>query len=209
MASQIESELRNMIDRIEALLSSGWQEVKVVTDHGWLLMPGDLPGVKLPEHLTTIRKGRAARIKTNASTDQQTVPWFYSSDVSIAVAPGIACYIEGREYEHGGLSLQECVVPVLTVTSGGVKTTNLSLSSRWKGLRCEIKLTPIIAEVMADIRGKASDTSTSLVRAKYFDQGLVSLVVADDTLEGQAAIIVVLDGEGQILHQTPTIIGGE
>ena len=45
----------------------------MITDHGWLLMPGDLPKVELPEHLTEIRKGRCARLKEGSQTDQQVV----------------------------------------------------------------------------------------------------------------------------------------
>ncbi len=210
MAARIEDELRTIVERIESLLAAGWTQVKVVTDHGWLLMPNDLPKVNLAEHLTEVRKGRAARVKPNASTDQQTVPWFYSSDVPIAVAPGIACYVDGKEYEHGGLSLQECVVPVLTVTLGSSKTLSLTLSSRWKGLRCEIKIAPVTTGLMADIRTKAGDANTSLAHPKPIgDQGSVSLVVANDSFEGQAAIIVVIDPEGQIVAQIPTVIGGD
>ena len=55
------AELRRLVDRITCLLDHGWQKVVVVTDHGWLLMPGGLPKLELPEHLTETRKGRCAR----------------------------------------------------------------------------------------------------------------------------------------------------
>lgn len=214
MAARVETEVRTIEDRAIRLLEAGWREVKIVTDHGWLLLPGGLPGMKLAEHLTDVRKGRAARLKQNASTDQQTVPWFLSGDVRIALAPGIGCYVEGREYEHGGLSVQECVVPVLSVTSGRAKKANLTLSSRWKGLRCEVKVAPADAVpkdgASVDIRTKAGDAGTSIVSAKPLGaQGSVSLVIEDDTLEGQAAIIVVLDAHGRPITQASTVVGGE
>ncbi len=90
--------------------------VVVVTDHGWLLLPGDLPNAELPQHLTTIRKGRCAVLKAGAQTDQHTAPWRWDSSVCVAVASGIACYEAGVQYEHGGISPQECVVPVITVS---------------------------------------------------------------------------------------------
>jgi hypothetical protein len=108
-------ELRALERRIRALLEDGWQRVTVVTDHGWLLLPGELPKAELPEHLTEVRKGRCARLKEGSHTDQQVVPWHWDAAVRFAVAPGIHCYEAGKEYEHGGLSPQECVVPILTV----------------------------------------------------------------------------------------------
>ena len=43
VAHHAATELRGIADRIAGLLDHGWQKVVVVTDHGWLLMPGDLP----------------------------------------------------------------------------------------------------------------------------------------------------------------------
>jgi hypothetical protein len=48
------------------LLDTGWQEVVVVTDHGWLLMPGGLPKVDMPKFLTSTRWGRCAALQTSA-----------------------------------------------------------------------------------------------------------------------------------------------
>jgi PglZ domain len=104
LARQLTNEIDTLKRRIEALLSGGWKRVTVVTDHGWLLLPGHLPKALLPEHLTYQRKGRCAQLKELSSTDQQTVPWYWHRDVSVALAPGICCYEAGKEYEHGGLS---------------------------------------------------------------------------------------------------------
>ena len=67
--------------RIQDLLGWGWKRVLVVTDHGWLLLPGGLPKADLPEHLTLIRKGRCARLKKMSNTDQDTMPWYWDNDV--------------------------------------------------------------------------------------------------------------------------------
>ncbi len=110
-------ELASLAEHIEALLHHGWQQVLVVTDHGWLLLPDGLPKADLPQHLTHRRKGRCAVLKEGAVTDQPTVPWHWDANVRIAVASGIRCYEAGQAYEHGGLSPQECVVPVIAVTA--------------------------------------------------------------------------------------------
>ena len=46
---------------MDGLLDAGWQQVVVVTDHGWLYVPGGLPKVELPYYLTKderMKKGR-------------------------------------------------------------------------------------------------------------------------------------------------------
>lgn len=116
LAHHVRDEVERLVDRIEMLLDHGWQEVVVVTDHGWLLLPGGLPKAELPAHLTVERKGRCAVLTPNAQTEQQTVPWYWNPDVRIAIAPDIHCFEAGKEYEHGGVSPQECVLPLLRVT---------------------------------------------------------------------------------------------
>jgi hypothetical protein len=115
IAQRLQEEVRALGERIDALLAHGWHEVRVVTDHGWLILPGGLPKVALPIHQTEVRKGRCAVLKAGVVTEQQTVPWHWNPDVRIAVAPGIHGYEAGKEYEHGGFSPQECVVPVIRV----------------------------------------------------------------------------------------------
>ena len=58
-------EIHALERRIETLLNWGWKQVLVVTDHGWLLLPGGLPKAELPEHLTAIRKGTLCSAKEN------------------------------------------------------------------------------------------------------------------------------------------------
>jgi len=55
MARRIPELLATLVQRVESLLESGWKEVRVVTDHGWLLMPKGLPKSELPKFLTATR----------------------------------------------------------------------------------------------------------------------------------------------------------
>jgi hypothetical protein len=75
LANPLRDEVRTLAEQITALLDAGWREVQVVTEHGWLLLPGGLPSENLPQHLTIVRKGRCARIKEGAATEYQTLPW--------------------------------------------------------------------------------------------------------------------------------------
>ena len=61
-----------MVSRIGALLKAGWSEVVVVTDHGWLLVPGGLPKVELKSFLAEHRWGRCATLKSGAQTNALT-----------------------------------------------------------------------------------------------------------------------------------------
>lgn len=183
----------------------------VVTDHGWLLLPGDLPKVVLPEHLTEIRKGRCARLKPLSSTDLQTVPWYWDPGVQIVVAPGISCYEAGNEYEHGGISPQECIVPVVTVgRRGGALQQVVIKSVAWKGLRCVVTLEGGLPDMTVDVRAKPRDAGSSLVTAPKAptSDGSASLLVPDDSCEGEAVMVVVLSTEGTILAQAATVVGG-
>jgi hypothetical protein len=212
LARHLDGEIRALGRRIEALLTAGWKQVVVVTDHGWLLLPGGLPKADLPEYLTDLRKGRCARLKPFSETSFPTVPWYWDPNVRIAVAPGICCFEMGKEYEHGGLSPQECVVPIVTVThTAREETTHPVIDSiAWRGLRCVISLSGTTEGIAVDIRTKPGDSHTSLTgiaRTPSAD-GTVSLLVENEEREGEAALVVVISTSGTILAQTPTIIGG-
>jgi hypothetical protein len=211
LSQQVVQEVRLLSERIQALLAAGWQEVHIITDHGWLLLPGGLDKLDLPQHLTEARKGRCARLRSGVSTDQ-TVPWHFDPDVQVAVAPGLGVYVSGQDYEHGGLSVQECVLPVLTVRANAeaVQTDLTVTSVRWTGMRCRVEVADAPEGATVDLRTRAADPATSVVAAaKALDaQGRASLVVPNDAREGDAAHLVVLSPTGQLLAQQGTTLGG-
>ena len=210
VAHHAAAELRGLAERIAGLLEHGWQKVVVITDHGWLLMPGDLPKAELPEHLTEIRKGRCARLKEGSQTDQQVLSWHWNRAVRIAVAPGIHCYDAGKEYEHGGLSPQECVVPILTATGRASRATVSISEVRWRRLRCSITIEGSAAGTYVDIRTKGGDSSTTLTAGgkEISAEGEVSLLVEDADREDEAALVVIIGPDGAVLTQKSTIVGG-
>ena len=212
LAHHLAGEVRSLERRIVDLLSWGWKQVLVVTDHGWLLLPEGLPKAELPEHLTLIRKGRCARLKEMANTDQETMPWYWDNDVRIAIAPGICCYEAGKEYEHGGLSPQECFVPVITVSrQDDTRSQPITIENvAWRGLRCTINIAGATSSMKVDIRTKAGDPTTSLTIASKSpnSDGTVSVLVQDEDRMGEAAMIVVLNSDGTVMKQILTTLGG-
>jgi len=210
LAKRIDEEVRGLVARIQALLNAGWTTVRVVTDHGWLLLPGGLPKIELPAFLTESRWGRCATLRSNVQVAGTVVPWYWSDEVEMALPAGIACYKAGMAYAHGGLSLQECVVPVLTVTGTVAAAPTIGFQSvQWRGLRCRVQLGPEAANLTLDLRTSTNDPATSLVESpKTINaKGEASLAVSDDAKEGAAAVLVVLSGTGAVLAKYNTTVG--
>lgn len=211
VSHHVAGEVRALVSRIEALLAHGWKQVRVITDHGWLMLPGGLPKTDLPEHLTEVRKGRCARLKEFSNTDELVVPWFWDGSVSIATPRGIRCYEAGRECEHGGLSPQECVVPILTISAASLApAAQVEIEGlMWRGMRCTLVITGVTEGAKVDLRARAGDPSSSVVTPKSPNpDGTVSFLLQDDDLMGQTFHVVVLTPEGKILAQTETRVGG-
>jgi hypothetical protein len=215
MVAHIDSELGFVAERVRELLGSGWDRVVVVTDHGWLLMPDKLPKVDLPKHLAEPRSGRCARLRDEAEAPPGVVmaPWTWDEAVRIALAPGIATFVEGKRYDHGGVSPQECVIPQLTCTMpSSVTVEQVEIATmRWVGLRLRVGLAGAHAGCALDLRRKAADPDTSFCGGvrPIDDEGAGALLVHDDQYMGEAAVLVVLDAAGNLLLQRPTVIGGE
>ena len=51
LALLLDSYMKEIMEQIELLFQSGWKSILIVTDHGWLLMPGGLPKTDLPDAL--------------------------------------------------------------------------------------------------------------------------------------------------------------
>lgn len=210
LACRLDDLVHDVAARVRALLAAGWREVRVVTDHGWLLLPGGLPKTDLPKALTNVKWGRCAELKGDSQTDLPTHGWYWNGDVRVAVARGIHAFVAGTEYAHGGLTLQECLVPALTVT-GSVSTGDGAhiTDVEWVGLRCRVAVEGAGHGHTVDLRRHAADAESSVAASpKAPEGGRSSLIVPDDTLEGKEAFVVLLDGSGRLVHQTKTTIGG-
>ncbi len=115
MPLNIDAVLEDVVARIDGLLKAGWKNIRIVTDHGWLWVPNKLAEANIPKNIVKKRLARCAILKDNVDTAELKVPWHWNPNVSVAMAPGIAGYVAGDYYNHGGLSLQECLTPVLNI----------------------------------------------------------------------------------------------
>lgn len=209
LAEQIGKELDRLVDRIQSLLDSGWSAVRVVTDHGWLLLPGGLPKVDLPKHLTASRWARCAVIAGESAPDVARAPWHWNATQWFATAPGIACFNKSDEYAHGGISIQECLAPDLLVERAEQDTTGATIRSiTWRGLRCFAEVSSHGGVVVADLRlGRPSGPSVAASQKPVEADGSVSLVLPDDEHEDAALVLVLIDEAGRILAHRATAVG--
>ena len=212
LASRIDDQLELLLERIQGLLEAGWSRVRVVTDHGWLLVPGGLPAVSLPKYLTESRWLRCAAIKDTSHVEVPEANWYWNPHERFAFGPDVHCFVNGRDYAHGGVSLQECTIPILTLASSTARAvaTATVKEIQWVGHRCRVTVETTAEGLLADLRTKPNDPDSSVVEAKNLDtEGKTSLLVEDDSLEGTTVSLVLLDGSGRVICKTATTIGGD
>ena len=212
LARSVESELRDLVSRIGSLLKAGWIEVMVVTDHGWLLVPYGLPKVELKAFLAEDRWGRCAALKSNAQSTSVEFKWHWNPTVTIASPPGVGCYRDKVQYSHGGVSLQEMVIPVLRVTAAeSAGTSARLLEAKWAQARCRVSVGGNCADVWVDIRDTRSDASTSLLTDKQARElssdGKVTVFLDDDSRIGTKAEIVLLNADEQVIDSLSVTVG--
>lgn len=211
LARDLSVQLDQVVERVAELCEAGWKQVRIVTDHGWLLMPGGLPKSELAKRQAETRWGRCAVLKDTAHGTPLTFGWDWCKDVQVAYAPGVSSFIAGSEYAHGGISLQECLVPVLRFDRAAAsgQTASVTIKSvKWKGLRCTVEVEGSSPGQRVDIRTKAALASSSLAAsAKPLEAGKASLAVADDENMGAAAVVVVLGADGEVLQKQVTAVG--
>lgn len=210
LAERVHAGLRDVADRVLQLARSG-RDVQIVTDHGWLLLPGGLPQAPLDPGLVTPqgKRSRCARVKPTAPTSYLQVPWTWNPSLYVAVATGIRSFLGKQEYAHGGISPQECVLPVIKVAALGAARSVSIKKAQWIGLRLRIEVVGG-ADLRVDLRLGTETSGTSLLDGvRVLDEaGKTSMLVSDE-YEGQAACVVVLTDDGTVVARQAVTIGDE
>jgi len=151
-------------------------------------------------------------LKPGPATEERLYPWYWNPERHFALADGISCFREGTEYDHGGLSLQECLTIELNVRAGDAteKTAGVEITDAvWKGLRCTVALEGSFQGLTLDVRSQPGNAASSkVVGTKLIkDNGTASVVVEKEELEGTGAAIVLLDAKGKLVAMQDTVIG--
>ncbi|MGO4650744.1 hypothetical protein AB4068_03530 [Arthrobacter sp. 2RAF22] len=126
-------------------------------------------------------------------------------------APGAAAFEAGTYYEHGGLSPQECVIPVIDVSTREGATGPAQIERiRWTGQRCRIDFEPAEADVQAEVRLSPGDPSSTVGGPKPpSEPGEIKVLVDEDQAAGGTVAYVVLIGaDGAVIAQRQTTVGG-
>jgi len=209
LAWQVDQELRDLVAKVRQLLLYGWKAVRVVTDHGWLWLPGGLPYAPMHTHLTISKWGRCAVPKPGAKHSLVEDSWFWGNEHGVVLPPGIGVFIKNTEYSHGGLSLQECLKVHLTINNPGKTGGQLRIvEAKWANLRLRVKLDGAKPGLLVDVRAKAADAASSLLvdqqPVAVDDKGNASAFANDDRAGYQGAL-VVLDGAAVIAQLNLTV----
>ena len=210
MVKRVEELFDQVQEALDVAFERGIKRIKIVTDHGWLLLPGGLPKTQLHAGLTQTRWGRCALIKEGATTDLLHLPWRWNPSIFIAYAPGISFFKANEEYAHGGISLHECLVPTIIIENNNVLHIEAEIKVvKWVNLKCTIQTSDVPDDYQIDIRTKYNDAKTSIVLSQNINlRGNTVTLMIDDSAEQHAATIVLLDANEIILDKKPTTVGG-
>lgn len=196
LGADLATQARDLLDEVAGIalqLARRGHRVRIVTDHGWLLMPGGLPQAPLVAGLTVAGgKGhRVATLKEGAPTTYPRFPWSWDSGVLLATPTGTRAFYAGVEYAHGGVSPQECILPVLDVTAEP-EAEPIVIKPTWRRLRLNVEVQGG-ARLMFDVR-LGSDISGESILPRgpraLDDLGQVGVLIPDEH-EGKQVCMVV------------------
>ena len=126
-------------------------------------------------------------------------------------APGVAAFESGTIYEHGGLSPQECIIPIIEVSASETPTGPAQIAGiRWTGQRCRVDFEPAEADVVAAVRRAPGDAASTVGGPKSpSEPGEIKILVDEENATaGTAAYVVLLAADGTVVAQRQTTVGG-
>lgn len=113
LSKHLDQLLADLRIAIEKLHLAGFETVHVIADHGFILLADGSDKVESVTKHAVLKGDRYAFLADGAVVDQLTLPFSLDEKQRVAFPHGIACFSGNNEYIHGGLSLQEIVVPHL------------------------------------------------------------------------------------------------
>jgi hypothetical protein len=192
LAGQIADSVAEIAEIVLRLARQG-RRVRIVTDHGWLLLPDGLPFAQLLSGMTApnARGNRVALLKEGAPTTYVRLPWSWDGSVLLATPPGVRAFYNGTEYAHGGVSPQECVLPVIDVTADGVAPL-LSINTTWNRSRLRVEVKGG-AGMMLDLRSASDAYGASLLpkgSRALDDAGQITVLVSDEHVGHEVWLVI-------------------
>jgi hypothetical protein len=209
LAGQLVTEVVRIAEYVLTLKTAGWPRLRIVTDHGWLLMPGGFEPIRLPPSAVIAKGSRAAILQDEAAAELAFLPWHWDRSVRIAMPSGAEAFRAGEVYSHGGLSPQECVIPDITVHGGesipsrGVRIRTIS----WRRLRLTVEFTSELTDVTVEVRRRERDAASRVDVAATIEVTRARLTISDEVEEGDPVLVVLVDRQGSIIDARATRVG--
>jgi hypothetical protein len=120
--AMMQRELKQIRQAVNKLQTQGFQKVFIVTDHGFYMNNAQDVGdvVNKPDTTWKVEHQRMLLGNGNLDTHHYSLPMeqtgVKTDIVQFAGPRSLAPYRKGMLYYHGGLSIQECLVPVIDIT---------------------------------------------------------------------------------------------
>jgi hypothetical protein len=178
------ADLVNQIARgVRKAIKAGFDEIHIATDHGFLLLDRVAAHGKaeLPSHDWLKKSSRYAIGRDLPSTEHLTLPIPGSQDLAACFPHGVVCFKSPGQYNyvHGGPSLQEVIIPHLTV-----RTSAFSM--------------PVNVEIQADAETRVAFFKVTLKPVKV---GLMS--------REREIRLVLERADGSVIRESDELIGVE
>lgn len=196
---QIRATFRYVVRAVERLADMGFNDVVILTDHGFALNPdlqagdvGEKPSgtwVNVHERLL-LGDGTADNNNWVLATDKLGI----RGEFAQAAGPrALVAYRVGETYLHGGASLQEAVVPYLTLKlkaaeSGSAELPEVTLSYKRKRITTQ---RPVIEVTVGPVSSllAAMEELELLIEAHDEDGNIVGQVQAGDQFDDMTGVV--------------------
>lgn len=129
LVRHVQIEVERVARLIRKLHRWGYGQVHVVTDHGFILLDKE----QLPEEVPCnkewchVHKERFALVPSGADLPVKTFPFAWDDAMRVAVPPGLAFFKAEKSFSHGGMALQEIVIPHLVSKSQVVQEKRIEI----------------------------------------------------------------------------------
>lgn len=190
--------------RIVELSEKGHYDIEIVTDHGWLWLPSELPKTEQARNLSIDLWGRVALLKDGVKSSFTEAPWRWNKSTFMVYAPGISVFKNGVTYSHGGISQQECIVPRLLVKAN-IKAADLHIVDvKWNNLVCTIKVSQTNQDYKVDIRTNGLDAGTSVAeKLSNLKRSPATVIVKEESI-GELVEVVIIASDGSVIDRHAT-----
>jgi hypothetical protein len=200
-ASDLIRHLDTEVDRLVLMIGKlhrwGYPEVHVVTDHGFVTTSSEAEPIVVPiaADRTIVAKSRYALVEEGALIDAKTFPFPFDARVRVAVPAGMAFFKPEKTFAHGGVALQEVVIPHL-VSRRETMVTRVALqvmpaTYEIKTYSLKIALEPVLPEAMELFRRPVGRTLEVDLQRTH-DSVLIHTVQKEIKAEAGEKVTVVL-----------------